>query len=180
MLALAAFVAISTGLADAGQIPLALRLALANFDSARSYHMSFASPDTKIEIDIVKPDRLRSSINGNVETISIGNTMYIHGPTGWLKTAGADAADANFQDLTKELSIAKMSDPSVTIVDKGMTTFAGRPCHRYAVAKSGEPPSTVDVGIDNEIYRIAGGGADADKGAIFSKFNAPIRISAPI
>jgi len=177
-LAFFALTAISAGAALAGQVPPGLKLAMVNFKAAKSYHMSFVGGGTKIEIDVVQPNRTHSFVNGTLETIQIGPMTYTRLNGQWLKVSqpGADPAD-----IAKDMANVKVDDPSVTYSDRGMTTVGGRVYHRYTYVTSEQPGQTiaVDVGIDNEIYRITATGANG-AAVLFSKYNAPLTITAPI
>jgi len=177
-LAFFAFTAISAGAALAGQVPPGLKLAMANFKAAKSYHMSFVGGGTKIEIDVVQPNRTHSFVNGTLETIQIGPMTYTRLNGKWLKVSQPGADPAN---MAKDLADVKIDDPSVTYTDRGMTTAGGRVYHRYTYMSSEQPNQivTVDVGIDNEIYRITANGSGG-AAVLFSKYNAPITITAPI
>lgn len=175
LLAFVAFAALSTGLAAANPIPPGLKLALTNFYNAKTYHMSISGQGMAINVDVVNPNRTHT-ITAGIETISIGPVSYTRMNGTWQKLA---QPGPDFGDVRKHLPGMMDDNPNVTVTDRGMTTVGGRTYHRYTYVTTDSPDlaTTIDVGSDNEIYRL---GYQGGLQVTLSKFNAPITITAPI
>ena len=150
-----------------------VRKALVNFANVTSYHMTFESKSQKGEADVVKPNKMHM-VAGPMEMITIADGTYVKVQGNWMKLPRPmpQVQNAMF-GYVHDLG-AKPQD--VTVEDLGSKTIDGAGYHAYKVTPNGGKPSTVYVDGSGLLARIV-----TDTGSVtFSKFNAPVKIEAPV
>ena len=153
-----------------------VRAAAIKFAALSSYQMSFGKGARSGTLDVVKPDSMHMQ-SGSTEMIRIGSTTYVKtGPRGWMKLAAMPATGpAAMADQVRSLA-RDAKEGSVT--DLGMKSIDGETLHAYRTTTKSGKQSTIFVGSDGLIHRIAG--TSMDSNIRFGKFNAVAPIRAPI
>lgn len=159
----------------------ALHNAFVSLAKATSYHIAFETDRGTVDSDFVPPSRMHLMM-GPLEMISIDNVTYLKRGDTWTKFSFPGTETLTAQILqTREYA---KNQANFNVSDLGPKTLDGEDLHAYQVRpKSDNPtgkPATVYVGRDGYVHRID---ATSDRGSAivrFSKFNAPIKIDAPI
>jgi hypothetical protein len=153
-----------------------VRAAAIKFAALSSYQMSFGNGARSGTLDVVKPDSMHMQ-SRSTEMIRIGSTTYVKtGSRGWIKLAAMPGTGAaSMADQVRSMT-RDANDASAT--DLGMKSVDGETLHAYRMTTKGGKPSTIYVGSDGLIHRIAG--TSTDSNIRFGKFNAVAPIRAPI
>jgi hypothetical protein len=154
-----------------------VRAVMMRFVALSSYQMSFGTGAKSGTIDVAKPDSMHMHV-GSTEMIRIGSTTYVKaGPRGWMKLAAMPGtSQATIADEVRAMS---RDANDFSVVDLGMKSIGGETLHGYRLTqKKNGTQSTIYVGGDGMIHRMAGAHADAN--LRFGKFNQIAPIRAPI
>ncbi len=151
-----------------------LRNAVAATARERSYHMTMTSAASgTVEADMLYPGRLHMIMKKmNMESIVIGDTMYMKQNGVWHKLPGGGSATTS--DPIKAMA-AKWK--LVKVVDLGQKLAGGSMLHAYRVTNlRTQSADTVFLDSGGRMVRFE------DGTAVFqiSKFGEPLNIVAPI
>jgi hypothetical protein len=174
--------ALSTGLAVADPLPPQLATAFANFGAAKTYHMTLNAHGQQMDLDVVSPGRQHMTMHGgkmDMEMIRIDSDTYMKMNGTWQKFS-LPGMDALFSKYAKYREIATGHTTDVKIADLGMTAVGGDPMHEYAISSATSDATDVYVGADGLIHQMVINGKDGTATMVFSGYNSPITIVAPI
>ena len=152
------------------------------FTKLTSYHMAVDTKGKTIDVDMVNPNKMHVTI-GSIEAIMLDDAMYVKPRGSWMKipSAASGMAGAAFMgvvDRAKET----VNQENFAATDLGMKTVGGASLHAYLVKnKDASKPATMYFDAAGMLARIE---IDGDKGGttaiVYSKYNAPMKIEAPI
>ena len=152
------------------------------FAKLTSYHATIDSSGKTLELDMVNPNKMHVTI-GPIEAIMLDGAMYVKPQGSWMKipTAASGMMGAAFMGAVDRAKSA-VTQENFTATDLGMKTVGGTSLHAYSVkSKDSSKPATMYMDSAGMLARIE---VTDDKGGttaiVYSKFNAPIKIEAPI
>ncbi|HTV72796.1 MAG TPA: hypothetical protein VME66_03705 [Candidatus Acidoferrales bacterium] len=161
----------------------ALQRLAVSFAKLQSFHATMQSGPMNADMDYVAPDRYHLIMHSghDIEEMIIGETVYAKLGSQWMKfpMPGVTQMIAHFRQPE---AVAKTIDTS-KITDMGMTQLNGTPAHQYGVdSGDGSTHTVMWIGPHDLPLRI-----DAEELSnkrvttiLYSEFNAPITIEAPI
>jgi hypothetical protein len=183
ILAFCTLFALSTGAVLADPLPPQLATAFANFAGAKSYHMTVDAHGQHIDLDMVTPGKMHLTASGGrmpMEMIKIDSDTYMKLGGSWRKFSmpGMDAMVSSYVNV-RALATDHGTDAKFT--DLGMSAVDGAPMHAYEVLSSPtSDPTDIYVGADGMIHQMTVKGKNGPATMVFSAFNTPMTIVAPI
>jgi hypothetical protein len=158
----------------------AIRGAALKLATSSSYHVTIEAKGHEIEGDVVPPDKLHVTM-GPMEAIEIAKTTYVKMGGSWheFTLPGIDRVTA---PLDNARSYAKAAPSDITVSDLGMKTVDGLTAHAYLVKgkEVGSTANTLYVDANGYLARIDSDTSDGTATILFTKYNAPLTIAAPI
>jgi hypothetical protein len=151
-----------------------LRNALATTAREPSYHMTMTSSATGVvEADMVNPGRMHMVMKKmNMESIVIGDTMYMKQNGVWRKLPGSSTGAAS-----NPLKAMAAKWNMVKVTDLGQKLAAGSMLHAYRVTNlRTQSTDTVFLDGSGRMVRFEQGTTVFE----MSKFGEPVTIVAPI
>jgi len=183
ILAFCTLFALSTGAVLADPLPPQLATAFANLAGANSYHMSVNARGQQIDIDMVKPGKMHITMSGGkmaMEMIKIDSDTYMKMGGSWRKFT-FPGMDEMIKSYVNVRSLAADRPADATFTDLGMSAIDGVPMHEYEVVSSPtSDPADIYVGADGFIHDMTVKGKNGPATIVFSAYNAPVTIAAPI
>jgi hypothetical protein len=144
---------------------------------ATSYHVQTTDKGKSIDMDMMPPTKMHIMMGSTMEMIKIDSEMYVKVQGTWRKFSipGMDAMVNMYKGNIDKYTHA--ADDTV-VTDIGMKVVDGAPLHGYTM-KNAEAKTPVTIYIDGAGYPAR---METDNGLVmlFSKFNAPMSIDAPI
>jgi len=150
------------------------------FHKLSSYHMTVTSRGKTIEGDFVAPDRMHVTVAGR-EVIRIGSTTYFNANGSWMKISAPGASAMMFGPVDDVRNVGAHPNDMI-VTDLGPKTAGGISYHAYSVRSSSSPSASICyLDRDGMLARVESTGADGSISTVlFSRFNAPVKIDAPV
>jgi hypothetical protein len=181
LLALVAMVAATTATVFADPTN-DLKNAMINLSKATSFHVTASAQGHTMEGDIVRPNKMHITA-GPMEMINIDQTTYVKMGGTWREFTmpGMDRVMAPINNVQAFAERAK-SNPNISVSDLGMKTVDGVSYHAYLVKDGDGSGSATTVYVDGNGYpaRVDVTDSKGTQSVLFSNFNGPITIVAPI
>lgn len=152
------------------------------FAKLTSYHMTVTTSGKTIDVDMVNPNKMHVTV-GSIEAIMLDGAMYVKPQSNWMKipAAASGMAGGAFMGAVDRAKEA-VNQENFTATDLGTKTVGGASLHAYLVkSKDASKPATMYFDSAGMLARVE---IDGDRGGttaiVYSKYNAPIKIEAPI
>ena len=180
-LLVASFIAVVTAAAALATPSDDVVNAFTKMGSASSYHMAIESAQGQMDIDMVPPDKMHMLVSGGkMEMIRIAGSTYVKVNGNWMKLPMAmPQMDQQMGAVSYVQAVG--SHPRQTQVDDlGSKSVDGATYHAFRLTPEKGEPATLYVDGSGYPARVDVTEGKSTSIVRFSKFNAPLTISAPI
>jgi len=150
------------------------------FAAVHSFHADMTSAKgTTMSMDMILPDKFHMTMNGKMQIIEIGSTMWMNMNGQWQQMPMAGAMVQRPLDMARNAGMQGDGVSDYTITDLGPAMLDGAPTHKYhMVGKSGD---AVDMWVAKNLpVQVQVTGKDGTATIKYSEYNSVPDITPPM